>query len=180
MYTQNWTFKKIIAYAAYRIIAKHLPHDVPLFGPWVFKFRSMVCKPLFLESAKVIGIGKGAGFDNGCNIVMKENANIGSYAVIGGNHGKITIGRHVMMGTHCTLIAQNHRYLEEGYDGFEGKDILVDDHAWLGANVIILPGVTIGKHAIVGAGSVVTKNIPDYAIAVGNPATVKKFRKNSK
>ena len=82
-----------------------------------------------------------------------------------------------MMGWHCTIITQNHLYLEEGFDGCKGEDIIIDDFVWIGDHVIILPGVRIGKHAIIGAGAVVTKDIPDYAIAVGNPAVVKKFRK---
>ncbi len=82
------------------------------------------------------------------------------------------------MGQRCVIILQNHKYLEEGFDGFVGKDVFIDDYAWIGHNVIILPGVHIGKHAIIGAGAVVTKNVPDYAIAVGNPATVKRIRKH--
>jgi maltose O-acetyltransferase len=174
---QKWTIKKIICYAIYRLIAKHLPGDIPVIGKLFHKLRTLVCRPLFKESAKIIGIGKGVNFDNGCNIIMKDHANIGSYANLGGPHATITIGSHVMMGTHCTIISQNHKYLEEGFDGFEGQDVMIDDFAWIGNRVIILPGVRIGKHAIIGAGAVVPKNIPDYAIAVGNPAIVKKYRK---
>jgi len=177
MYKQNWTIKKISCYLIYRTVAKHLPRDIPLFGEWFYRFRSSICRPLFKESAKVIRVGRGANFDNGCNIIMKANAHIGEYAVLAGPHATITIGRHVSMGSHCMIIAQNHKYLEEGYDGFEGKDVLIDDYAWIGNRVIILPGVRIGKHAIIGAGAVVSKDVPDYAIAVGNPAVVKKYRK---
>ena len=109
---------------------------------------------------------------------MKDHANIGPYAELRTDGATITIGRHVMMGRHCTIITQNHKYLEEGYDGFVGKDVLIDDHAWLGDRVIVLPGVRIGRHAIIGAGAVVPRDIPDYAVAVGNPAVVKKYRKN--
>ncbi len=177
MYKQKWTLKKISCYLIYRTVAKHLPRDVPLFGEWFYRFRSSICRPLFKESAKVIRVGRGADFDNGCNIVMKANAHIGEYALLGGPHATITIGRHVSMGSHCMIIAQNHKYLEEGYDGFEGKDVLIDDYAWIGNRVTILPGVRIGKHAIIGAGAVVSRDVPDYAIAVGNPAVVKKYRK---
>lgn len=58
--------------------------------------------------------------------------------------------------------------------------VVSDDFAWIGHRVTILPGVRIGKHAIIGAAAVVTKDVPDYAIAVGNPATVKKYRKTIK
>jgi maltose O-acetyltransferase len=176
-YRQSWTLKKIVCFAIYKLIAKHLPRDIPLLGEWFYSFRSSVCRPLFRESAGVVRVGRGADFDNGCNIIMKDRAHIGEYAVLGGPHALITIGAHVMMGSYCMIISQNHKYLGEGFDGFEGKDVLIDDYAWIGNRVIILPGVRIGKHAIIGAGAVVSKDIPDYAIAVGNPAVVKKYRK---
>lgn len=55
--------------------------------------------------------------------------------------------------------------------------VLIEDDVWIGANVIILPGVKISKGSIIGAGSVVTKNVPEYAIVGGNPARVIKYRK---
>jgi len=178
-YKQNWTLKKIICFAIYKLIAKHLPRkrDFLFFGELSDRFRRVVCRPLFSGAERVVSIGRGVDFDNGCNIIMKDHANIGDYAVLGGPHALITIGRHVMMGSHCMIIAQNHKYLEEGFDGFEGKDVLIDDYAWIGNRVIILPGVRIGKYAIIGAGAVVPKDVPDYAVAVGNPAVVKKYRK---
>ena len=127
----------------------------------------------------MIAVGKNVDFDNGSNIIMRENAHIGDHALLSGSHAKITIGKNVMMGAYCIIICQNHKYLEETYDGYEGKDVLIDDYAWIGHRVTILPGVRIGKYAIVGAGAVVTKDVPDYGIAVGNPAVVKKFRKPS-
>jgi len=177
----KWTLKKIWCYVIYKLIAKHLPMpgEFGLLGRWCQKFRSVVCRPLFMESAKMVSIGKGVDFDNGSHIILKDYANIGSYALLQASHrGTITIGKHVMMGMYCIIFTQNHSYLEEGFDGFQGKDVLVDDFAWIGHRVTILPGVRIGKHAIIGAGAVVTKNIPDYAIAVGNPARVKKYRKS--
>jgi acetyltransferase-like isoleucine patch superfamily enzyme len=124
-YNQNWTLKKIICFAIYKLLAKHLPMkgDFLVIGNWSDRLRTLVCRPLFLESAKVVTIGRGVDFDNGCNIIMKDYANIGNYAVLGGNYAKITIGRHVMMGSNCMIIAQNHKFLEEGFDGFEGKDV---------------------------------------------------------
>ena len=177
MHTQQWTIKKIVCYLLYILVAKHLPHNVPLLGKWFHFSRRLVCRPLLLESATIIGVGQGVDFDNGCFVRMKDCANIGDYSILSGSHGTITIGRHVMMGKYCVILNQNHKYLDEGYEGFEGKDVLIDDYAWLGHRAIVLPGVRIGRHAIIGAGAVVSKSIPDYAIAVGNPAVVKKYRK---
>ena len=176
-YRQSWTIRKVLCYCLYRLILKHLPRDIPLVGEWFYRLRSAVCRPLFHKAGKSFRVGQGACFDNGANVIMKDHAHIGLYAELEGTYAMITIGAHVSMGHHCTIICQNHRYLEEGYDGYEGKDVVIDDYAWLEHRVIILPGVRVGKHAIIGAGAVVTKDIPDYAIAVGNPAQVKKYRK---
>lgn len=180
LYRQTWTAKKVLCYLGYRLLAKHLPDELKYIGRMWTRIRSTLCRPLFMESAKVISVHRGVSFDNGSNIIMRDHSNLGPYALIDGNHATVTIGRHVMMGNYCIIICQNHRYLEEGYDGFEGKDVLIDDYAWIGHRVTILPGVRIGKHAIVGAGAVVAKDIPDYAIAVGNPAIVKKYRQQAK
>jgi maltose O-acetyltransferase len=132
---------------------------------------------LFRESSATASVGQGADFGSGCTVILRDYANLGEYIEIRCSHAVVTIGAHVMMGRHCTILGQNHKYLEEGYDGYEGRDVLIDDHAWLGDRVIVLPGVRIGKHAIVGTGAVVSKDVPDYAIAAGNPAVVKKYRK---
>jgi len=175
---QEWNIKKIFYYLIYTLFAKHLP-EYGMFGPicrYSGLLRRVVSRPLFKESARIIGIGRGVDFGNGCSVIMKDHSSLGDYALVGDGRGTLIVGRHVMMGKRCTFILQNHKYLEEGYNGFEGGDIIIDDYAWIGHQVIILPGVRIGKHAIVGAGSVVTKDIPDYAVAGGNPAVIKKFR----
>ena len=59
----------------------------------------------------------------------------------------------------------------------EEKPVHIGDDVWIGGRVIILPGVHIGSHSIIGAGAVVTKDVPEWAIAAGNPAVVKKYRK---
>jgi len=178
-YAQAWNLKKIACYLCYVLIAKHLPSkdQLAFIGRFAAWLRTITVRPLLLESAKVISIGRGVDLDNGANLVMKDHGNIGDDSLLSGSAARIIIGRHVMMGKQCIIICQNHRYLNgEGYQGFDGKDVILEDYAWIGHRVTILPGVTIGKHAIVGAGAVVTKSVPDYAVAVGNPAVVKKFR----
>lgn len=169
------TISKILCYLIYRLVAKHLPGTSGVLGRFSYGFRQAVCRPLLKEAAGVFYIAPGADFGNGSCLVMKDHANLGKDCSITGK-GVVTIGRHVEMGHRCMIITQNHRYLEEGYDGFDIKDVLIDDHALLGHRAIVLPGVSIGKHAIIGAGAVVTKDIPDYAVAVGVPAKVIKYR----
>ncbi len=87
--------------------------------------------------------------------------------------GGIEIQDGVMMGPEVGLFTVNHE--PENIRVVLTKKIVLKENAWIGARVNILPGVTIGKNAIIGTGSVVTKDIPDNAVAVGNPAKVIKY-----
>lgn len=86
----------------------------------------------------------------------------------------ITIGDRVLIGPGCYIITVNHSAdLEERFTGvFDNKPVTIGKGVWLGANVTVLPGVTIGEASVIGAGSVVTKDIPPRVIAAGNPCHV--------
>ncbi|USH01650.1 sugar O-acetyltransferase [Grimontia kaedaensis] len=104
----------------------------------------------------------------GENVFMNFNCTILDVA-------PVTIGNRVMMANNVQLLTATHPLdvQRRVYDLEEyGLPITVGDNAWLGGGVIVLPGVTIGKNCVIGAGSVVTKDIPDNTIAVGNPAKV--------
>ena len=87
--------------------------------------------------------------------------------------GGITIEDNVQIAANVQLISNNH----DPYDlmVLTCKPVHIGESAWIGAGATVLPGVRVGKHAIVGAMSVVTKDVPDYAVAVGNPAKVIKM-----
>lgn len=86
---------------------------------------------------------------------------------------KITIGRHVLFGPNVTLCTTGHPiHPDHRMDGMYSFPITIGDNVWLGANVIVMPGVTIGATAVIGAGSVVTKDIPANVIAFGSPCKV--------
>jgi len=96
--------------------------------------------------------------------------------------GSIHIGREVDIAPNCAFYSYDHglapdRPIREQPLETKG-DIVVEDHAWLGVGVIVLSGVRIGKGSVVGAGSVVTSDVPDGAIAVGSPARVVKMRRD--
>lgn len=95
--------------------------------------------------------------------------------------GKITIGKNCLISQHVTIVASNHntkleRPINEQGWSKNNNFVTINDDVWIGAGSIILPGVTIGNGAVIAAGSVVTKNIPEYAIVAGNPAKVIKYR----
>ena len=87
--------------------------------------------------------------------------------------GGITIDDDAMLAANCQLLSNNHDPYERMV--ITCKPIHICKGAWLGAGVTVTAGVTIGKYAIVGASSVVTHDIPDYAVAVGSPARVIKY-----
>lgn len=109
--------------------------------------------------------------------ILGKNVNFNGMIING--RGSVVIGDNFHSGTECQMITQIHNY--EGtkipYDNtYLYKDVNIGDNVWLGNRVIVLGGVTIGEGAIIQAGSVVVKDIPECAIAGGHPAKVFKFR----
>ena len=123
-------------------------------------------------------IGKNSVVNNQLTVVLPKNVTIGSGVTVMNGAlmmaaGGITIEDKVMIAANVQLISNNHDpYVR---DVLTCKPILIKYGAWVGAGATILPGVTVGKYAIVGANSVVNKDIPDYAVAVGSPAKVIKY-----
>ena len=99
--------------------------------------------------------------------------------------GPVSIGNDIRLAQNITLSGLNHKYTDVNLpihvQGVSTAPIVIEDETWIGANVVVLAGVTIGKHCIVAAGSVVTKDIPSYSVAVGNPARLlKKYNTETK
>lgn len=115
----------------------------------------------------------------GGNIEIKNNVYLGEYVLIYG-HGGITIGSNTLIAMHTCIVTSNHTIPSKSHLIRDNSDILlpvlIGNDVWIGANCSILGGVNIGDGAVIGAGSVVTKNIPAYAIAFGNPAKVIRYR----
>ena len=104
---------------------------------------------------------------------------IGDYTRIGLHNtviGPVSIGSHVNLAQGITVTALNHNFtdphLRIDEQGISTKPVVIADDVWIGANAVILPGVTIGRHAVVAAGAVVTKDVPDYCIVTGVPARI--------
>ncbi len=100
---------------------------------------------------------------------------IGEACILRGQGG-ITIGNDVFLAPLVQMLAVNHVYHDTtrpiSLQGITCQGIAVEDGAWIGGGAIILDGVRIGKNAVVGAGAVVTRDVPDYCVAVGNPARI--------
>lgn len=106
---------------------------------------------------------------------------IGDHNNIRASGGDITIGDYCLISQQITIIASNHSFAKSSYIYSQAWDtnrtgVVIEDDVWIGANSVILPGVTIYKGAVVASGSVVTKDVPSYAIVAGVPAKVMKYR----
>ena len=158
------------------LFAKWLPISYQMFGRFS-RFMRKICGKLILsECGKNVNIERGAVFSS--HVSLGDNSGIGVHASL---TGSVIIGKNVMMGPSCTMYSRNHAFsrldipmCEQGYQPEE--TIVIEDDVWIGGHVIVLPGVRIGKGAIIGAGAVVTKDVPEYAIVAGNPARIIRFR----
>ena len=101
--------------------------------------------------------------------------------VNGSVHGPLRIGENVMMGPDVTILSQTHNIertdIPMGKQGMREAEVIIGNDVWIGMRSIIMPGVKIGDGAVIGAGAVVTKDVPDYAIVGGVPARIIKYRK---
>jgi len=107
------------------------------------------------------------------DVIIGKETRIGMGNVI---IGPVTIGNSVIFAQNIVMSGLNHSYEDVTLSIDKQKvtraPIIVEDECWIGANAVITAGITIGKHSVVAAGAVVTKDIPPYSVAVGNPARV--------
>jgi acetyltransferase-like isoleucine patch superfamily enzyme len=105
-----------------------------------------------------------------------HRVNINYQVHLDASGGHISIGNDVLIGPNCVLRAADHVFADPSIpvncQGHQGGSIVIGDDCWLGANVVVLKDVSIGRGSVIGAGAVVTRNIPPYSIAVGMPAQV--------
>lgn len=125
--------------------------------------------------------GKNVKIDATCSILapgnleIGENTSISSYTTIYSRYG-VKIGKNCLISSNCGISSYNHiveslnRPADIHLDAKYSKDILIGDNVWIGMNCCILPGIRIGNNSVIGSGSVVTKNVPENEIWVGNPA----------
>ena len=164
---------------AYYLFARHLPHYTMFYAFGLDKIRNFVCSQMFIKSGKRIKVGQGALIGSGDSIQIGDDSGIGKDCVV----NNVIIGKAVMMGEGVLMFAANHNHnatdkpmINQGIGPL--RTLIIEDDVWLGARCIILPSVKrIGRGSIIGAGAVVTKDIPEYAIVGGNPARVLKFRR---
>lgn len=171
---------KKIYLALYLIFLKHLPATngaIPMRS-LIRRMRSSVGKHLFDSCGKNINIEKGADFGKGDGIKIGDNSGLGINCYV---RGPLEIGNDVMMGPDVMIFHADHvmsrRDIAMRLQGDSvSKTVIIGDDVWIGARVIILKGVYVGKGAVIAAGAILTKDVPEYAIVGGVPAKVIKYR----
>ena len=169
---------KVLHLIAYYFFARYLPSSGSRFGKWARPVRRWTSQALFKHAGRNINIEKGAYFGDGRQIEIGDNSGIGENCQV---CGPVKIGDNVMMGPEVIILTKNHKFdrldipmLQQGY--YPPEPVTIENDVWIGTRAIILPGVSIGKGAIIGAGTVVTKDVPEYSIVCGNPGQVIKRR----
>lgn len=119
--------------------------------------------PFYVDYGKHIEIGKGCFIQQCCTFFGR---------------GGITLGENVLVGPKVNIITINHDPDPENRSATYGRPVVIGDNVWIGINSTILPGVSIGCGAIIGANSVVTKDVPPMTVVAGNPARTIKTLKN--
>jgi maltose O-acetyltransferase len=145
------------------------------FGYWV---RMKLVSLIFLRCGKGVIIKSRAYFGTG------ESVSIGDRSQLGKNmkaESDLKLGDDVVMGPDVVIMSSSHAFdsidLPVNQQGGRARrPVIIGNDVWIGTRVIILPGIHVGDHAIIGAGSVVTKDVPPLAVVGGNPARIIRFR----
>lgn len=169
------SIKRKLFYVIYNLIAKQLPRTYMPYSLGSGHIRNLIVKN-FIDKC-------------GTNLKIQTNVLISPYVEIGNNvqinenvriRSNVKIGDNVLIAPNVQLISINHEYKDvtipiKDQGEIKGKIDIADD-VWIGTSAIILPDVKLARGAIIGAGAVVTKDVPEYAIVGGNPAQIIKYR----
>jgi len=168
LFFRYWFWKIIVHFAGGKIGKRVRIYDH-------VKLITRKGRPLFIGDNVSILCGVVISTSESGRFTIGNNVYIGEYSVLSSNE-EIIIEDYVLIGPHTNIVDFDHIFddvnLKISLNKYKTKKVIIKKGAWLGCNCCILKGVTIGEGAIIGAGSVVTQDIPSYCIAVGNPAKV--------
>lgn len=151
-------------------------------------FRSGV--GVVVQGFRNIAVGHGVGLNRHASlyaargsISMGDNVFLGDFSSVNANDASITIGSNVAIGPMTLLQGANHNFDRTDVpivrQGHKDSFIIIEDDVWIAAHCVILPGVCIHTGAVVGAGAVVNRDVPPYAVVGGVPAKVLRYRKET-
>lgn len=178
---QNITLLKSFYIICYYFIARHLPSPPLPLGNFGMVLRRALARRIFKKTPTRFKVHKGVDFGSGVNVQIGENSSLNRGLWIGND---TIIGNDVMTGPEVIILSGTHNFKDLSIPMTKQgaparRPVVIGDDVWIGARAIILPGVKVGSHSIIAAGSVVTKDVPEWAIVGGNPAKVIKYRINN-
>ncbi|MCD4781950.1 MAG: acyltransferase [Candidatus Omnitrophica bacterium] len=145
-----------------------------------FPENILLAEDIKIGSGVLIHCGDRRVHPERANIIIKKNSYIGPNSILFGD-GEIEIGAHCEIAPGVVITSRQHTFdridIPIRHQPSSFAKIVIENDVWIGCNASILPGVTIGKSSIIGAGAVVTRDIPAYSIAMGIPAKVIRQRK---
>jgi len=171
--------KRNFWFFVYIFFAKPLPCSYARWGGSLFKaFRRLAARRLLAGCGARVNIEHGASFGRGNTIWLGDDSDIGVDCSL---HGEVHIGNYTFMGPEVVIWSSNHRIdrtdIPIMLQGTAPEEpVWIGDDVWIGTRAIILPGVRVGDHSVIGAGAVVARDVPGWAVVVGNPARVVRYR----
>lgn len=156
-----------------RQYAKEVIFDLNSLRPNQVEERNVILKSLLGKTKDKFFIESPFRCDYGYNIEIGENF-YSNYNLIILDCAKVTIGDNILIGPNVGIYTAGHplHYEIRNQEYEYAFPITIGDNVWIGGNVVINPGVTIGKNSVIGSGSVITKDIPENVIAIGNPCKI--------
>lgn len=174
----NFSILHYFKLLSFYMIANKLPEPPLPFGEASMRIRSFLTQSLFKRQGYDVKIHGNIFFGSGVSIEIGNysNINIGCWL-----SNDTVIGNDVMLGPYLFIISATHGHSSindtmRSQGMLKSKPVIIGDDVWIGAKSILLPGVNIGSHSIVGAGSVVTKSFPEFSVIAGNPAKLIRTR----
>ncbi len=144
--------------------------------------RAILLKPFFKSAGHTIFIRENFICKNPSNVALGHHVYINHHVELGSNKCGLIIGNFIQIAPYVCIMNEMHEYSRTDIPMYEQKGlitgrVIIEDDVWIGYGAIILPGVIIHKGSVVGAGAVVTKNVPPYTVVGGVPAKIIKHRK---
>ncbi len=169
-----WNIRKKVCFLLYKLTASWLPISRrSRFSKWLRRFWA---RRILKSCGKNVNIERNAFFT--AELSIGDNSGVGINCEI---NGPVTIGNDVMMGPEVVIYTSGHEYgrtdipmQQQGLT--QVRSVVIGNDVWIGRRAIIMPGVTVGDGAVIGAGAVVTKDVPAYCVVGGVPAKVIKRR----
>lgn len=171
-------FRKLVRYLYIPLnsFRNYLLYEWIMYVP-LHWFRKLFIRATLKVMGKDTNFLMGVEFRAGKNISIGSNSVINKKVLLDGRGGKLTIGNNVDIAQETNIWTLEHDVHDDYYKA-KGADVKIEDFVWIASRVTILPGVKIGKGAVVAAGSIVTKDVPEMTIVGGSPAKVLGERKS--